>query len=339
MTDYYKILELSRKATREDISSAFERLAKKYHPMNSKIDMATNAQQFAQVCEAFEVLSNPKFKAIFDAYGEKVLKHGFDPEKKMNFEGVYQYRGNAHDIFNNYFGTSEASKDRFEEDDPDLPTTLNQEELEVRKPQPMEDLEITIDVTINEIFTGVIKKDVQFKRKYLQKDGRNVVVQDVTKTIEIPSGKDHTKPICFKGEGNEGHLGQISDLIVHLNLLQHPNFKRKGNDLIYIYKLTLIEALKGGQLQIVTLDGRYLNISVEVATPQTEIKIKDEGFPFIDQVEIDDPDHETVENEGKKIIDVEKIGFLYVKFNIEFPKQLDSAQKSQFIKALNNELD
>ncbi len=105
MTDYYKILELDRKATNDQIVSSFKRLAKKYHPMNSKIDMATNAKQFANVCEAFEVLSNEKYKAIFDAYGEIVLKHGFDPKLKMDFGGCYQFKGNAHDIFNAYFDT------------------------------------------------------------------------------------------------------------------------------------------------------------------------------------------------------------------------------------------
>lgn len=110
MTDYYKILELDRKATKDDIIFNFKRLSKKFHPLNSKIDMATNAQQFANVCEAFEVLSNPEFKAIYDAYGEKVLKHGFDPDKNMNFSGVYQWKGNSHEIFNAYFDTGEEFK-------------------------------------------------------------------------------------------------------------------------------------------------------------------------------------------------------------------------------------
>lgn len=112
MTDYYKTLELDRRASNYDITSSFKRLAKKYHPLNSKIDMATNAQQFASVCEAYEVLSNPEFKAIFDAYGEKVLKHGFEHDKHMDFEGVYQYKGNAIEIFNSYFDTGKEFKDK-----------------------------------------------------------------------------------------------------------------------------------------------------------------------------------------------------------------------------------
>ena len=112
MTDYYKNLELDRKATHNQIVTCFKRLAKKYHPMNSKIDMATNAKQFASVWEAFEVLSNPEYKAIYDAYGEKVLKHGLDSGLKMDFQGVYQYKGNANEIFNSYFDTGVEFRDR-----------------------------------------------------------------------------------------------------------------------------------------------------------------------------------------------------------------------------------
>lgn len=81
--------------------------------------MATNAQQFASVCEAYEVLSNPEYKAIYDAYGEKVLKHGFEPDKNMDFEGIYQYKGNAHEIFNAYFDTGKEFLEKTSELDSD----------------------------------------------------------------------------------------------------------------------------------------------------------------------------------------------------------------------------
>lgn len=133
MTDYYKILKLDRKATKDDITSSFKRLAKKYHPLNSKIDMATNAQQFANVCEAYEVLSNPEYKAIFDAYGEKVLKHGFEPDKSMDFEGVYQYKGNAHEIFNSYFDTGKEFRAKQSEIDTDYHGHFSKAEEAKRK--------------------------------------------------------------------------------------------------------------------------------------------------------------------------------------------------------------
>jgi len=103
MADYYKTLELPRKCSRGDITASFKRLAKKFHPLNTKIDMATNAQQFSKVCEAYEVLSNNEYKEIYDAYGEKVLKYGFDSDQNINFEGVYQFKGNSDSIFNSYF--------------------------------------------------------------------------------------------------------------------------------------------------------------------------------------------------------------------------------------------
>ena len=47
--------------------------------------MATQSKEFNRICEAFEVLSNPKFKAIFDAFGETVLKDGFSPEQAKQY--------------------------------------------------------------------------------------------------------------------------------------------------------------------------------------------------------------------------------------------------------------
>jgi DnaJ-class molecular chaperone len=82
--DYYKILDLSREANLEDVSKAFRRLSLRHHPMKNPTDMATNSYRFAEICESYEVLSNSKLaligigsrKAIFDKYGEDVLKDG-----------------------------------------------------------------------------------------------------------------------------------------------------------------------------------------------------------------------------------------------------------------------
>jgi len=49
--------------------------------------MATQSKEFNRICEAFEVLSNPQFKAVYDAFGEIVLKEGFSPEQAKKHNG------------------------------------------------------------------------------------------------------------------------------------------------------------------------------------------------------------------------------------------------------------
>ncbi len=60
LENYYEILEISRKASLEEISSQFRSLALRYHPLRNPTNMALNQMKFAQICEAHDVLSNGK---------------------------------------------------------------------------------------------------------------------------------------------------------------------------------------------------------------------------------------------------------------------------------------
>eukprot|EP00808_Paulinella_micropora_P006358 g42938.t1 len=73
--DYYDVLGVPRTATEAQIKKAYKKLALKYHPdKNNGSDAAK--EQFVKVSEAYEVLSNPEKKKIYDQYGEAGLKGG-----------------------------------------------------------------------------------------------------------------------------------------------------------------------------------------------------------------------------------------------------------------------
>ena len=80
--NYYEVLEIPRKSTGEGIANAFRRLAIKYHPEKNPSNTAANAAKFKTICEAFDVLSDPERKAIYDLHGEYGLKNGI-----LNSEG------------------------------------------------------------------------------------------------------------------------------------------------------------------------------------------------------------------------------------------------------------
>ena len=80
---------------------------------------------------------------------------------------------------------------------------------------------------------------------------------------------------------------------------------------------------------------KFLNIPLDIINPKTVLKIPNEGFPYVQKIEIDDPDN--VENDCKKIVDVPKSGDMFVRFNIKFPSHLSIEQREKMIKVLRNE--
>ncbi len=77
--DYYKILGIDRSADEKKIKSAYRRLAKKYHPDTNAGNQAAE-QKFKEVTEAYNVLSDPEKKKLYDQYGSIGLEEGFDPK-------------------------------------------------------------------------------------------------------------------------------------------------------------------------------------------------------------------------------------------------------------------
>lgn len=72
--DYYKILGIVKGAADEDIKKAYRKQALKWHPDKNK---AANAEEkFKEIAEAYEVLSDPKKREIYDQYGEEGKKIG-----------------------------------------------------------------------------------------------------------------------------------------------------------------------------------------------------------------------------------------------------------------------
>lgn len=95
---YYEYLEIEPTANREEIAAAFRKLALAYHPMrNPRQNEAQCYKKFVKLCEAYEVLSDPLMKRIYDKYGEYSLKQGV-PKGSDRFTG-YTNQGHHFKVF------------------------------------------------------------------------------------------------------------------------------------------------------------------------------------------------------------------------------------------------
>ena len=101
--DFYKILDVSRDASDAELKKAYRKLAMKWHPdKNPGSKQAQAEKKFKEVSEAYEVLTDPKKKEIYDRYGEDGLQDGFGGGGNGGGHGFSQQH--AHDIFKEFFG-------------------------------------------------------------------------------------------------------------------------------------------------------------------------------------------------------------------------------------------
>ncbi|KAM7500762.1 hypothetical protein LguiA_025176 [Lonicera macranthoides] len=116
--DYYKILQVDKNAKDEDLKKAYRKLAMKWHPDKNPTNKKDAEAKFKQISEAYEVLSDPQKRAVYDQYGEEGLKGQVPPQDAGGPSGatffqtgdgpnVFRFNPrNANDIFAEFFGFS-----------------------------------------------------------------------------------------------------------------------------------------------------------------------------------------------------------------------------------------
>ena len=328
--DYYSILELSRNCSQEDIAEAYRHLSLKYHPkITTQENSAQSEYHFQKLSESYEVLSDPIKKEIYDIYGSEGLKNGII-DKHGNIKGGYKFMGNGHEIFEKFMGTanpfalkSETEKEKMNKEvSAAFEKSFGEQKIEKDILPP---IDVDLECTLEELYNGCVKT-IKYKKKAISYDLRTTEDKEVCIDVEIFKGYDKNTIIQFKEMGNEAPGIKNSDLIVHIREKKHKCFKRVNkNDLIYIHKIDLAQALNSEPVKLTTLDNRILSISVdEIISPSTVKIVYGEGTPIY-QKEISVRD-----------LNVKK-GDLYIKFDIKFPEYIDPVKKNEITSLLENE--
>ncbi|XVF55085.1 hypothetical protein PTKIN_Ptkin06aG0008300 [Pterospermum kingtungense] len=329
--DYYKILQVDRSAKDEDLKKAYRKLAMKWHPDKNPNNKKETEAKFKQISEAYDVLSDPQKRAVYDQYGEEGLKGQMPPPGAGGFHGgpdggPTMFRFNTRspdDIFSEFFGFSSpfggmgdmggsrAGPSGFPRgmfgEDIFGPFRGGAGESSTTMPRKGPAIERTLPCSLEDLYKGTTKK-MKISRDVSDGSGRPTTVEEIL-TIEIKPGWKKGTKITFPEKGNEQRGVIPSDLVFIIDEKPHAVFKRDGNDLIVTQKISLVEALTGYTAQLTTLDGRNLTVPINnIISPTYEEVVKGEGMPI-------------PKEPSKK-------GNLRIKFNIKFPSKLTAEQKT-----------
>jgi len=296
--DYYKILGVSRNATQKEIKQAYRRLARKYHPDVNPGDKEAE-ERFKEINEAYEVLSDPEKRRKYDALGaqwEQWRRMGGDPNafdwsrwfaQRPGMEGVWVEYGDLGDLFSDFFRAifgGVGSRPR---------TTAW---WTTRRAQRGRDYEQPVQITLEEAFHGTTRM--------LQVNGRRL-------EVKIPPGVKTGSRIRLAGEGGVGFGGgPRGDLYLRIEVLPHPTFERKDDDLYCEIPVDLYVAILGGEVRVPTLSGAVLlKIPPETQSGRT-FRLQGQGMPHL-------------RNPSRR-------GDLYVKVKVVLPQNLSPRERELF---------
>ena len=267
-TDYYQSLGVSRDATAEDIKKAYRKLAMKYHPDKAKGDKKQAEEKFKQISEAYAVLSNPEKKKEYDEFGSQVFKDKFTQEdifRGFDFSDIFT-DGTSDSIFSRIFGGAGGGRPRgrsriFRQGGPE------DYHGQVQAPKG-QDLQVEMPITLHEMVFGT-EKLVSFSH--------NGQVEKIS--VKIPPGTG--KKLRLTGKGSPSPMGgPPGDLYVKLKEVEHPVFKREGNDLLVDRRIKVTEASLGTKVTVPTLDGKTMSLKVPPGTQShTKMRLKNYGLP------------------------------------------------------------
>lgn len=316
--DYYEILGLTRGASAEEIKKAYRRLARQYHPDVNPNDKSAE-EKFKEINEAYEVLSDPQRRQIYDQYGHQGLNGRYGgPGFGID---VFGDLGGFGDIFDMFFGSgarSEARRRTVEErgDDLryDLEITLEEAAAGVEKELRVSRLGRCESCNGSGIRSGSSMVECSYCQgtgqvRHSQHTilgsfstvttcatcgGEGRIIRDpcrdcggqgrlrVTSNVRarIPAGVESEARLVLRGEGDAGRRGgPPGDLYVVIHIKPHKIFERRGTDIFCEIPISFVQAALGDTIEVPCLDGTEKLHIPEGTQTGTTFKLRGKGLP------------------------------------------------------------
>lgn len=311
--DYYATLGLGRDASADELKTSYRKMALKYHPDRNPGDREAE-EKFKEAAEAYEVLSDPRKREIYNRYGHEGLKgNGF--QGFSGFEDIFSSFG---DIFEGIFGfeTGRSRSRTAPRQGADL-----RYDLKIPFMDAVFGANPEIEITRLEGCTkcggsgaapgtqpsvcptcrgsGQVTKSSGFfsiSSACPQCHGAGQIIEDPCKAcrgtgktklkksiqLKIPPGVETGSRLRLRGEGEEGTFGgPRGDLYVFIYIEPHEFFERDGNDIVCRIPIPMTRAVLGGTIEVPTLEG-VERMKIPKNTPPGKIfKLKGKGVPHL----------------------------------------------------------
>lgn len=329
----YESLELEKNCNTADVKKAYRKLAIKHHP-----DKGGDPEKFKELSHAYEVLSDPEKRKIYDEHGEEGLSEsgpGSDPTdifdlffgggrsrgpkgKRKGDDFVSTIKVPLEQIYNGYTRKMAINKDvicskcdgqggpasAFERCDPCKGQGIR---VQIRQMGPM--IQQTQSQCKDCNGEGKI---IPPNKKCRNCSGQGVVKEKKVLEVFIQRGVPDRHKIVFAGDADQKPNEIPGDVVFVVDQTPHEEFKRVGADLYATKTLSLYEALTGFQFVLTHLDGRRLlikNQPGEITRPASMKAVNQEGMP-------------NFKNPFLK-------GQLYIHFEVEFPNPEDLDEQAR----------
>ena len=296
--DYYKILEVDKKADKDTIKKAYRKLAKKFHPDNNPGNKRAE-EKFKEMNEAYEVLSNDEKRKRYDTMGSADMNgSGFDPSqysqqntyRKGGFDpngGYSSVRNDFSDFFNAFFGDlgmGGMGRDPF---------AGSSRKSTSQRTAAVPDSEAEMKVSI---------EDALAEREMV------VSINDKKVNLKIPKGIRSGQQIKMKGQGQDG-----GNLLIRIELIDTPSLTLEEDDLVKTVDIYPWQAYQGTQVQVMMPDNTFKVTIPEKIKGGSRIRMREQGYYRKDKTR----------------------GDLYIKINIVNPTSLSDKDK-EIYKDLSN---
>lgn len=332
--DYYEVLGVSRSAEDAAIKKAYRKLAKKYHP-DTNAGNAQAEEKFKEATEAYEILSDPEKRKLYDRFGHAAFEagaatdagahsgaggfgaHGFGTQGSS---GSYRYRSpdgsyqeyhfegsDMDDILKNLFGGGSFDGNGFHQSGAfggsGFRRSGNFGGNGYRRgsfSRDGSDLQAEISISFDEAVSGC-DKVISLANADGSRAGSSL-------RVHIPAGIDDGKSIRLREKGMPGMGdGKPGDLLLKVNVGSKPGFVREGMDVYTTVCIPFTTAVLGGEATVQTLYGNVICKIAEGTQSGAKIKLRGKGI-----VSMKDP--------GVR-------GDQYVTLQIQVPKNLSDDAK------------